>query len=168
MILNDPHTLFPNNNTHIVGQCCYPLLPNLMTPFSEDPCSTLQTTYNESIEIPLNIIKLAFGKLLGRFKRLLYVQIDLFKWIFFLWQFNFFQHSGASTYGDRTSLPYWYLLLVVCTTYVWATMMTFTVHLTRFAHSNANIMMHTVFGNAAIFVTICNFNLYKQLIEWLF
>lgn len=74
MILNDPDTLFPNNNTHIVGPCCYPLLPNLMTPFSDDTYNTaLQNAYNEAIEVPLNIIKLAFGKLLGRFKRLMYV-----------------------------------------------------------------------------------------------
>lgn len=74
MILNDPDTLFPNINTHIVGQCCYPLLPNLMTPFSEDTFNKEpHKIYNDAIEIPLNIIKLAFGKLLGRFKRLLYV-----------------------------------------------------------------------------------------------
>lgn len=75
MILNDPDTLFPNSCTHIVGQCCFPLLPNLMTPFSGDTCNTTsQNIYNDAIEVPLNIIKLAFGKLLGRFKRLLYVQ----------------------------------------------------------------------------------------------
>ncbi|XP_025191497.1 uncharacterized protein LOC112591790 isoform X1 [Melanaphis sacchari] len=72
MILNDPDTLFPNSWSHIVGQCCFPLLPNLMTPFSGDTCNTIsQNTYNDAIEVPLNIIKLAFGKLLGRFTRLL-------------------------------------------------------------------------------------------------
>ncbi|XP_060849131.1 uncharacterized protein LOC132928463 [Rhopalosiphum padi] len=72
MILNDPDTLFPNSWSHIVGQCCFPLLPNLMTPFSGDTCNTIsQNTYNNAIEVPLNIIKLAFGKLLGRFTRLL-------------------------------------------------------------------------------------------------
>lgn len=72
MILNDPDTLFPNNSTHIVGPSCYPLLPNLMTPFSNNTyCTELQKNYNDAIEVPLNIIKLAFGKLLGRFKRLL-------------------------------------------------------------------------------------------------
>lgn len=75
MILNDPDRLFPNIESHIVGQCCFPLLPNLMTPFSDDTYNTVsQNTYNEAIEVPLNIIKLAFGKLLGRFSRLLYVQ----------------------------------------------------------------------------------------------
>lgn len=73
-ILNDPETLFPNINTHIIGECCYPLLPNLMTPFSNDILNTKsENMYNEVIAVPLNIIKLAFGKLLGRFKRLLYV-----------------------------------------------------------------------------------------------
>jgi len=72
MILNDPDTLFPNNWSHIVGPCCFPLLPNLMTPFSGDTYNTVsQNTYNDAIEVPLNIIKLAFGKLLGRFTRLL-------------------------------------------------------------------------------------------------
>lgn len=74
MILNDPDTLFPNSDTHIVGPSCYPLLPNLMTPFSDDTNNTVsQNIYNDAIQIPLNIIKLAFGKLLGRFKRLMYV-----------------------------------------------------------------------------------------------
>lgn len=72
MMLNDPDTLFPNNDTHIVGPCCYPLLSNLMTPFPDDTYLTAsQKNYNDAIKIPLNIIKLAFGKLLGRFKRLL-------------------------------------------------------------------------------------------------
>lgn len=75
MILNDPDRLFPNTDSHIVGECCFPLLPNLMTPFSDDTYNTVsQNTYNDAIEVPLNIIKLAFGKLLGRFSRLLYVQ----------------------------------------------------------------------------------------------
>ncbi|CAI6351419.1 unnamed protein product [Macrosiphum euphorbiae] len=72
MILNDPDRLFPNTESHIVGQCCFPLLPNLMTPFSGDTYNTVsQDAYNDAIEVPLNIVKLAFGKLLGRFSRLL-------------------------------------------------------------------------------------------------
>ncbi|VVC33975.1 Hypothetical protein CINCED_3A024185 [Cinara cedri] len=72
VILNDPQTLFPNSSTHIVGQYCYPLLPNLMTPFFDVSHNTdSQNIYNNAIEVPLNIINLAFGKLLGRFKRLL-------------------------------------------------------------------------------------------------
>jgi len=71
-ILNNPGALFPDNNTHIVGPCCYPLLPNLMTPFSDESYLTpSQKKYNDAIQIPLNIIKLAFGKLLGRFRRLM-------------------------------------------------------------------------------------------------
>jgi hypothetical protein len=74
VILNNPNTLFPNNDTHIVGPCCYPLLPNLMTPFSDDVYNTeSQNVYNDAIKVPLNIIKLTFGKLIGRFKRLMYV-----------------------------------------------------------------------------------------------
>lgn len=71
IMLNDPDTLFPNHNSHIVGSSCYPLLANLMTPYSDDAFNTtMHKAYNEAIEAPLNIIKLAFGKLLGRFKRL--------------------------------------------------------------------------------------------------
>lgn len=74
IMLNDPEALFPNNNTHIIGHCCYPLLPNLMTPFSDNTQNTVsENMYNDAIEVPLNIIKLAFGKLLGRFTRLMYV-----------------------------------------------------------------------------------------------
>jgi len=72
MILNNPDTLFPNIDRHIIGQWCFPLLPNLMTPFSGDTYDTeSENIYNDAIEVPLNIIKIAFGKLLGRFKRLL-------------------------------------------------------------------------------------------------
>ncbi|XP_050422987.1 uncharacterized protein LOC126834838 [Adelges cooleyi] len=71
-ILNEPDTLFPNGDTHIVGASCYPLLPNLMKPFfNKSPDDPLESNYNDSIEGPLKIIQLAFGKLLGRFKRLL-------------------------------------------------------------------------------------------------
>lgn len=71
MMLNDPETLFPNN-THIVGPYCYPLLPNLMTPFADDASNTvMENIYNDAIKVPLNIINLAFGKLLGRFNRLM-------------------------------------------------------------------------------------------------
>lgn len=73
-IMNNSETLFPNKTTHLVGSSCYPLLPNLMTPFPVGPYSTaLQNNYNVAIETPLNVIKLAFGKLFGRFKRLTYV-----------------------------------------------------------------------------------------------
>lgn len=72
--MNHPDILFPNKTTHLVGSCCYPLLPNLMTPFPEGPYNTApQNNYNGAIVTPLNIIKLAFGKLFGRFKRLTYV-----------------------------------------------------------------------------------------------
>ncbi|XP_015380201.1 PREDICTED: uncharacterized protein LOC107173951 isoform X2 [Diuraphis noxia] len=72
MLLNNPDTLFPNINSHIVGQCCFPLLPNLMTPYSGDTYDAVsENIYNDAIEVPLNIIKIAFGKLLGRFTRLL-------------------------------------------------------------------------------------------------
>ncbi|XP_050542144.1 uncharacterized protein LOC126905975 isoform X2 [Daktulosphaira vitifoliae] len=72
IILNEPDTLFRSNDTHIIGSSCFPLLPNLMTPFFEDIIENpYQNKYNEIISVPLNTINLAFGKLLGRFKRLL-------------------------------------------------------------------------------------------------
>lgn len=92
MMLNNPDKLFPSNS-HIVGTNYYPQLLNLMTPFSDETnISLTQHIYNNAISSPLNLIKMSFGKLLTRFKRLLYVcflalYCDIFIYSGFLFNF---------------------------------------------------------------------------------
>lgn len=72
---NAENPLLPSN-MHILGDCAYPLMKNLMTPFRDNGHLTReQTNYNVKLSTIRSIIERTFGLLKGKFRRLKYLDI---------------------------------------------------------------------------------------------
>lgn len=69
-LITNSLNLFPKD-MHILGDCAYPLLHSLMTPFRDNGHLTRQQRhFNYKLSSSRIVIEQSFGKLFGRFRRL--------------------------------------------------------------------------------------------------
>jgi len=72
-IINNPESVLPPS-CHIIGDGAYPLTEGLMIPFKDNGRLTReQKIFNKKLSSSRILIEQAFGKLIGRFRKLKYV-----------------------------------------------------------------------------------------------
>lgn len=80
-ILDYPEYLLPPN-CHILGDGAYPLAKGVMVPYKDNGHLTLaQKNFNRILSSSRVVVEQAFGKLIGRFRKLKYVIITIIEFI---------------------------------------------------------------------------------------
>lgn len=72
-LLNQPCLILPPD-CHILGDGAYPLSNTLMVPFKDNGhLNDIQINFNKCLSSSRVVIEQAFGKLIGRFRKLKYI-----------------------------------------------------------------------------------------------